>query len=270
MTPDEVLPTLLNRLAAADGDAATFSTAELAEWPASVVAKLKADGLLVASTPAASVTCPGCEEDCAMPVETATTTSGKWRAFVACDKRDDTARVPIPAALLEHWQCTPAQLAAQLAKFLALRRPLSDDDPKRLDLGVLKGTQGSAHVVLHVDATLTLHIAGHVLPLADVLEWTDKGLTVERRALVRRVDSPVAAAGTEESAEQRRARLQARAKELKAQGERAFIKALAAEEGLSRERIKQLLKNDPAPVSMWHGLNLPTKGTTQKPKKTQR
>ena len=205
-----------------------------------------------------------------MPVETASTASGAWRAFVACDKRDDTTRVPVPAAVLEQWQCTPAQLATQLAKFLALRRPLSDDDPKRLDLGVLKGAQGSAHVVLHVEASLTLHIAGHVLPLADVVDWTDKGVTVERRDLVRCVDSPVAAAGTAESAEQRRARIQARAKELKASGVNAFIKALVAEEGISESRIKQLLKVEPPPAATWHGLPMPTKGTTSKPKKTQR
>lgn len=270
MNPADVLPTLLDRLAAADGGAAVFSAVELAEWPAPAVAKLKADGLLVASTPAASVICPGCEQDCAMPVETASTASGAWRAFVACDKRDDTARVPIPAALLEQWQCTPSQLATQLAKFLALRRPLSDDDPKRLDLGVLKGTQGSAHVVLHVESPLTLHVAGHVLPMADVMDWTDKGLTVERRALVRCVDSPVAAAGSAESAEQRKARLRARARELKALGESAFIKALAAEEGISESRIKQLLKEEPPPAATWHGLPISTKGTTSKPKKTKR
>jgi hypothetical protein len=270
MNSADVLSILLERLVAAGGGAAVFSAVELAHWPAPAVAKLKADGLLVASTPAASVICPGCEEDCAKPVETASTASGAWRAFVACDKRDDTARVPIPAALLEQWQCTPAQLAAQLAKFLGLRRPLSDDDPKRLDLGMLKGTQGSAHVVLHVEGALSLYVAGHVLPLTDVVDWTEKGLTVERRALVRSVDSPIAAAGRAESAAQRKARIQSRAKELKALGVDAFIKALVAEEGISESRIKQLLKQEKPPATTWHGLPMPTRGATPKPKKTQR
>jgi hypothetical protein len=87
---------------------------------------------------------------------------------------------------------------------------LRDDDPRRLDLGVLKGTQAAAHVVLHVDSALTLHIAGHVLPLGDVLAWADRGMTVERRALVRCVDNPVAAAGDKASRQQRIDRLRAR------------------------------------------------------------
>jgi len=270
MTEPDALVALLARVAASDGEPARFSERELAEWPVVAVAQLKTEGLLVKGPPADVVSCPGCEDDCAMTVEMATTAGGKLRAFVVCDKRDDTARVPIPAALLEQWQCTPAQLATQLAKFLDLRRPLSDTDPKQLDLGVLKGTQGSAHVVLHVENLLTLHVAGHVLPLADVVDWTDKGLTVERRALVRCVDSPVAAAGSVESAAQRKAPIQARAKELKASGVDAFIKALVAEEGISESRIKQLLKEVPPPAATWHGLSMPTKGTTSKPKKTQR
>ena len=62
MNPDDVLPTLLDRVAAAGGGAAYFSAQELAEWPASTLARMKEIGLLVPSTPAASVVCPGCEE----------------------------------------------------------------------------------------------------------------------------------------------------------------------------------------------------------------
>lgn len=270
MTGADALAALLARVAASDGEPARFSERELAEWPAAAVAQLKAEGLLVKGPPADVVSCPGCEDDCAMTVETATTAGGKLRAFVVCDRRDDVARVAIARDAIEQWQCSPVQLATQLAKFLALRRPLSDNTPKRLDLGVLKGTNGSAHVVLHVENPLTLHVAGHVLPLADVVDWTDKGLTVERWALVRCVDSPVAAAGSAESAAQRKARIQARAKELKALGVDAFIKALVAEEGISESRIKQLLKEEPPPAATWHGLPMPTKGTTSKPKKAQR
>lgn len=173
MTGADALAALLARVAASDGEPARFSERELAEWPAVAVAQLKAEGLLVKGPPADVVSCPGCEDDCAMTLETATTAGGKLRAFVVCDRRDDVARVAIPRDAIEQWQCSPVQLAAQLAKFLGLRRPLSDNDPKRLDLGVLKGTQGSAHVVLHVENLLTLHVAGHVLPLADLVDWTD-------------------------------------------------------------------------------------------------
>jgi hypothetical protein len=97
--------------------------------------------------------------------------------------------------------------------------------------------------VLHVDSALTLHIAGHVLPLGDVLAWADSGMTVERRALVRCVDNPVAAAGAKESAEKRRARVDARRKELIESGVRNYNQVLAQEEGVTTvSRIKQILK----------------------------
>lgn len=150
MNPDDALPTLLDRVAAAGGGAAYFSAQELAGWPASMFARMQEMGLLVPSTPAASVVCPGCEEECAMPVEVATTPAGTLRFFVVCDRRDDTARIRVPRVQLEQWQCSPRLLADGVAKLVGLRRSLRDDDARRLDLGVLKGTQASAHVVLHV------------------------------------------------------------------------------------------------------------------------
>jgi len=250
MNPDDALSTLLDLMAAAGGGAAYFSAQELAAWPASTLARMKEMGLLVPSTPAASVICPGCEEECAMPVEMATTPAGKLCSFVVCDRRDDTTRVLVSPPQLEQWQCSPRLLADCVAKLVGLRRSLRDDDPRRLDLGVLKGTQAAAHVVLHVDSALTLHIAGHVLPLGDVLAWADSGMTVERRALVRCVDNPVAAAGDKASRQQRIDRLRARRNQLKADGVRSFNKVLAEEEGCSVSLIKNLLAdNNPAEAS---------------------
>jgi len=269
MNPADVLPILLDRLAAAAGDVVLFSEHELAEWPAPALARLKAEGLLVKGPPADTLTCPGCEEDCLMPVEIATTASGALRAFVVCDQRDDVGRVAIARDLLEQWTSSPERVADVLARLLNIRRSGSDSTARRWDVGVLKGAKGSAHVVLGIENELRLTIAGHSLPVADVLELGEKSLSIERRALLRCVDNPVAAAGSQESAEQRRKRIQARAKELKAQGEHAYIKALAAEEGLSRERIKQLLKEEPA-AKPGNWFNLSPKESTQKKPKTQR
>jgi len=111
-----------------------------------------------------------------------------------------------------------------------------------------------------------------VLALADLLCWGDQGITLERRALVRCVDAPVAGAGSAESAAQRQARLRARVGELKASGVVGFIKALAAQEGLSETRIKQLLKEKPepaAPGGVWSGLLPVVKGAASKKGKTK-
>lgn len=245
MNPGDVLSTLLDRVVAAGSGAAYFSAQELAAWPASTLARIKEMGLLVPSTPAASVICPGCEEECAMPVEMATTPAGKLCSFVVCDRRDDTTRVLVSPPQLEQWQCSTRLLADSVAKLVGLRRPLRDDEPRRFDLGVLKGTQGSAHVVLQVDSALTLHIAGHALPLGDVLAWSDREMTVERRALVRCVDTPVAAAGAKESAEKRRQRLAARRRELIVSQVNNYNQVLAQEEGVTAARIKQILKAKP-------------------------
>lgn len=268
MNPADVLPAVLDRVAAAAGEAAQFSERELAEWPAAALARLRAEGLLVKGSPADTLTCPGCEEDCLMPVEIATTSSGTLRAFVVCDKRDDVARVVIARDLLEQWTCSPERVADVLARLLGTRRS-SDDTAGRWDVGVLKGAKGSAHVVLGIENELRLTIAGHSLPVVDVLKLGDKGLSIERRALLRCVDNPIAAAGDEPSAAQRRERLRKRRNELKAMGKRNFNQLLAAEEGISVSAIKQLLQEKKQPET-WLGGNLTTKRAVQKKPKPQR
>lgn len=269
MNMADVLPTVLDRLAAAAGEVALFSERELAEWPAAALARLRAEGLLVKGPPADTVVCPGCEEDCTMPVEIDTTPSGTLRAFVVCDKHDDVARVAIARDLLEQWTCSPERVADVLARLLGIRRSGSDSAARRWDVGVLKGAKGSAHIVLVIENELRLTIAGRSLPVANVLELDDKGLTIERRALLRCVDNPVAAAGDEPSAAQRRERLRKRRNELKAAGKRNFNQLLAEEEGISVSAIKQLLQEKKQPET-WLGGNLTTKRTVQKKPKSLR
>jgi hypothetical protein len=270
MKEADVLPALLGRLAAS-GNSALFSDQELAEWPPSALNQIKAAGLLTHAAPAASVTCPGCEEECAMPVEVATLTSGTLRAFVICDKRDDTGHVTVPLALLEQWQCSLQQLAEVLAKLLQMRRGTDDSNVLRADIGVLKGAQNSAHVLLVLDRTLVLEISGHRLALADVLELGAGGLSIERRALLRCVDKPVASAGDAESAEHRRDRLKARVRAENAKGTKAFLKVVAEEEGISVSRLKQLVKEEtelPAPPDAWFNPTVKPQGGVSKKSKT--
>ncbi len=204
-----------------------------------------------------------------MAVETVATAKGT-HAFVACDKREDTARVPVPLSCLEQWQCAPRQLADVLANLLSLRRPATDTSAIRFDLGVFKGAKHSAHVALNIGHTLQLGIAGHYLELADVLEFGDKGLDVDRRALSRCADHPVAAASDEESAKQRRERIKARVKEEKAKGTKAFLQVVAEEEGISDTRLKQLLKEERPTAQNWFDTTPKAKGATSKKTKTQR
>jgi hypothetical protein len=70
MTPLDALLELLARLEASGGAAALLNEDELSHWPAEAVRELKSQRLLVKASPAASVVCPGCEQECAMPVHT--------------------------------------------------------------------------------------------------------------------------------------------------------------------------------------------------------
>lgn len=264
MNGADTLAALLARVAAGSGEPAHFAERELAEWPAAAVAQLKAGGLLVKGSPADVVTCPGCEEDCPMPVETATTAGGKLRAFVVCDRRDDVARVEVPRDILEQWTCSPERVADVLARLLDTRRS-GDGAAGRWEVGMLKGAKGASHVVLGIDRELRLHVAGHDLALADVLELGNKGLAVDRRALTRCVDNPVGAAGDEESAERRRERLLARVREEKAKGTRGFLKKVAAEERITDGRLKQIIyAKKPEPAGIWSGLTSTSKKTKPK------
>jgi len=164
-------------------------------------------------------------------------------SFVVCDKRDDINRVAVPGSLLEQWQANGAAIAELLADLLGLRRPdTSDMKLGRWEVGVLKGARHSSHVVLRANGGLTLSFAGHLVPLADVVILEGVSFKIEKRKLVRLVDTPSAGAGDAESAAQRRARLAKRKQEHKNKGTKAFLKAVAEEEGISVSRLKQLLE----------------------------
>jgi len=266
MKPADALADLLARVAAADGAAAMFSERELGEWPAAAVGLLKAEKLLVKGSPADAVTCPGCEEDCTMPVESAITPGGQLRAFVMCDKRDDVGRVSVATDLIEQWHCSPERLADVLARLLGIRRSEGDTVSATWNVGVLKGAKHSAHVVLGIGRGMQLSIAGHSLALADVLELGDKGLALDRRALVRCVDAPVAGGGDVEAAEQRRERLIARVNQERAKGTRGFLKVVAEKEGISVPRLKQLVYGKPEPANKWTAILPKTSSKKAKPK----
>lgn len=199
MKPADALADLLARVAASDGAAAMFSERELGEWPAAAVDLLKAEKLLIKGPPADTVTCPGCEEDCTMPVEVAVTPGGKLRAFVMCDKRDDVGRVPVATDVLEQWSCSPERLADAIARMLGLRRGKDDRDVPSWEVGLLKGVKNSDRLVLAVGDDLQLHLGGHTLALADVLGLGDNGLSLDRQALLGCLGNPISVRGDAEA-----------------------------------------------------------------------
>jgi hypothetical protein len=247
MTTLDAVLELLTRVGASNGAAVLVSEAELSHWPASAIQAMKSQKLLVKASPASSAVCPGCEQECVMPVHTLPAGSRSAASFIVCDKRDDINRVAVPNKRLEQWQCSIGAFADLIAAFLSLRCPCSDGTSSgRREIGIFKGAKHSSHLVLVADGALTLKLAGHSLALADILTLENDGFKLDKRTLTRLVDKPVSGAGDAESAAQRRERLVKRVQAEKDKGNGSFLKSVAEEEGLSVSRIKQLVKIKPS------------------------
>jgi hypothetical protein len=241
VTPEGTLREVLARVAARRGFPALILQAELDGWPAAAVAAMKEQGLLTRTSPAVSTVCPGCEDACRMPVEILPDPR-EPAAFIVCDRRDDINRVPVPPGHLEQWAATGQAIAGMLARLLGLYPPEGQGpDPARWEVGLLKGTEHSAHLVLLAQDGLSLSLAGHTIPLADVLTLESDRITVDRRTLIRLVNQPAAGGGDRESAAQRRARLKQLVAKEKAKGNKAFLKVVAEREGISVSTLKGIL-----------------------------
>lgn len=261
MTPQAALIELLGRVGATQGAAVLVNDDELSLWPGAAVAVMKSQRLLAKARPASSATCPGCERDCVMPVHTPLDTHPP-ASFIVCDKRGDVNRVPVPIGKLEQWQITGGLIADALARLLGLSRTATQAmDGRQWAIGVFKGKMHNSPVTLLAGDNLTLSLAGHSVPLVDVLAIEGNALALDKAALIRLVDNPE---GNGEDPEARRERLKARVREEKAKGTKAFNQVVAKEEGISASRLKQLLAEKPEPANVWSGL-LPTQKKT-KPK----
>jgi len=246
MTPLNALLELLARVGAGKGMPVLVNEEELGHWPAAAVQAMKKHKLLVKARPAASVMCPGCEQECVMPVHTLTHKTRGRESFVVCDKRDDINRVAVSIRMLEQWQVLGASIAELLAGLLGLRRPdTGDRSTDRWEVGMLRGAKHSSHLVLLAEGRLTLSLAGHSIALSDILVIEGSDFKLDKRALIRLVDKPAGGAGDVESAAQRRTRLKKRVHAEKNKGTKAFLKTVAAEEGFNVSRLKQLLKPKP-------------------------
>jgi len=241
MTPQATLIELLARVGAAKGAAIFVNDEELSQWPAAAVAAMKSQKLIAKARPAASAICTGCERECVMPVHTPPTAEGSTASFIVCDKRSDINRVSVPVGRLQQWQTTCDLIAGLLAQLLGLGdQESSATEGNQWHIGVLTGRIHRSRVTLLAGDRLALSLAGHTLPLTDVLGIERNVLTADKGALIRLVDKPADMAATE-SPKQRRERLRALVREEKARGTKAFLQVVARKEGITVSRLKQLI-----------------------------
>jgi hypothetical protein len=117
MTLEDVLLELTQYL----GNEVTFIVGwdQIKYWPDGALEVFQDCGWIKPATPASMVECPGCEQNCYMPVHITPAQYGQSaKAYVACDQRNDMGRIPIPLKRLQQWQATHGQLAHMLCEAL--------------------------------------------------------------------------------------------------------------------------------------------------------
>ena len=189
MTPLEALRELLERVGANRGAAALVSEEELSRWPAEAVRSLKSQKLLVRASPAVSVVCPGCEQECVMPVYTPPFGAGKAASFVVCDKREDISRVEVPAERVRQWRCGAEVVGAFVAQSLGLRADNQrKSDAGLWELGLLRGKKRSQMLCLRTKSALELVAGNNAVPLAELVRSGAEGYSVDGEAIRQLVD----------------------------------------------------------------------------------
>jgi hypothetical protein len=261
------LQVVLERLGCGDpARGVLFFWDEVKRWPSGALDSLVKGGVLRQAQPMAVVECDGCEENCVMPVVVYPAQEDKpGRAFINCDKRDDIGRIRVDFRRMEQWQSSGELIAAALVQILDFIEPAKAIDGKRWNVGVLKGNANNKSlIVLLAEDGLKLSLAGHTVALSEVLTAKENALVLDKSKLVRLVNDPV---GNTETPEARRNRLAARIKEEKAKRTKAFNQVVAAEEGISVPRLKQILElAKPALASPFAAVMPSTKPSQKKSK----
>jgi len=190
MTPLDAILELLARVGASNGAAVLVSEEELSHWPAAATKAIKSQKLLVKAHPAASAVCPGCEEECVMPVHTLTHETRSPASFIVCDKRSDINRVAVAAERLTQWRCDTDALCGFAAQSLGLRRsdkPAASDE--LWEIGIATGDKRKQMLCLKTDGGLALVAGNNALPLSEFIDYGNGKYSLDQAAICQQVDS---------------------------------------------------------------------------------
>jgi hypothetical protein len=167
---------------------------ELSGWPADAVQTMKFSGLLEKSRPAKSVVCPGCEQQCVMPVHTLIAEKRSPQSFVVCGNRSDINRVPVAATQLEQWHCDMGAVCGFVAESLGLRRTDKRSVERGLwEIGIAHGKKRVQMLSLKADGALFLLAGNNQMPLAELIRYRAGSYTVDGPMVERMVDSAMTA-----------------------------------------------------------------------------
>ena len=194
MTPLDAILELLARIGTSNGAPVLVSEEELSHWPAVAVKAMKSQKLLMKARPATSVVCPGCEQECVMPVHTLPTGPRGPASFIVCDKRSDINRVTVPISRLDQWQASGSSIAELLAGLLCLRRPGSGDTfTGRWEIGMFKGAKRSQMLCLKADGELALVAGNNAVSLSEFIAYRNGKYLLDQAMIRQLVDSATTA-----------------------------------------------------------------------------
>src|ERR1035437_4776418 len=190
MTPLNALLELLARLGASQGTAVLVSEEELGCWPVAAVQTMKSHKLLVKARPAASVVCPGCEQECAMPVHTLPAGTRRATSFVVCDKRSDINRVAVPNGRLRQWRCSAEAVCGFVAQSLELLPSSQTRGSTELwEIGLATGNRRSQMLCLRAMSDLELVAGNNAVPLAELMRFKAGSYAVDSARIRQLVDA---------------------------------------------------------------------------------
>ena len=192
MTLDDVLRELIGCLGARDD--CVIGWEQTRRWPKGAIEVFQRAGWLKATHAAATVECPGCEENCFMSVQFSPAPPGQTAApYVACETRSEMGKVKIPHARLQQWQLTQAQIARWISTALHLRsKPEKEPASATFKLGNVQGKQRLAELHLDLNEAVSLKASGHTLPLSEIVFLADGEPGIDQAAIVAMVDLPPA------------------------------------------------------------------------------
>ena len=190
MTPEEAFAELLARVGACSDESATISEEELDRWPSAAVAAMKSQGLLVKARAGTTVVCPGCEEQCVMPVNVVKDGAQYTRAFVVCDKRDDINRVAVSDRRMKQWRSDAKMLCAFVAASLGVRRSSqAATDARLMNVGFASGEKRSQMLALRPDGEPELVVASSTRPLSVLVAYRDGAYVLDASMIRQLVDA---------------------------------------------------------------------------------
>jgi hypothetical protein len=190
VTPEAAFVALVDRVGATFPRTAYFSEAELGAWPDEAVSALRAQNLLSKARPASSTVCPGCEQQCMMPVEVLSDAVHRGDPFVVCDKRSDIGRVAIDPGQLRQWKSDGQALGAFVASCLGMSRTATASEVAGLvNVGVASGDRRAQMIALRPAAEPVLVVASSRLPLADLIEFDEGAYGLDVTTIRRLIDA---------------------------------------------------------------------------------